>query len=204
VENDWVNDSIIKFKRPGVVRINVMWVLVTILCCLNGCTGKTTVIYIPQEENTRPVSQLEEMEDVTEALKEYYISWQGTRYIYGGLSRNGVDCSGLTLLTYKELFGQDLPRTVKEQVKEGVRISQGSLQPGDLVFFKTGRFQKHVGIYLEDDLFIHASRSKGVTISSLQNLYWQKRFWQAQRLQPEADLEMLALGTREQTVVADY
>ncbi len=158
----------------------------------------------PTEKAPESVSQLEENEAITEALKEYYISWQGTRYTYGGLSHNGVDCSGFTLLTYKELFGQDLPRTVKEQVKEGVKISQASLQPGDLVFFKTGLFQKHVGIYLEDDLFIHASRSKGVTISSLQNLYWQKRFWQAQRLQPEADLEILSSGIREQTVAVDY
>lgn len=199
-----LNDSIIKFNRPAVVRINVMLVIVTILCYLNGCTGKTTVIYIPHGESTKPVSQLEENEDITEALKEHYISWQGTRYTYGGLSHNGVDCSGFTLLTYKDLFAQDLPRTVKEQVKEGVRISQASLQPGDLVFFKTGLFQKHVGIYLEDDLFIHASSSKGVTISSLQNLYWQKRFWQAQRLQPEADLDMLSSGIGEQTVAADY
>jgi hypothetical protein len=199
-----VNDSIIKFKLPGMVRIILLLALIAIHCCLNGCAGKTTVIYIPLEEGSKSVSQLEENEDIAEALKEYYISWKGTRYAYGGLSHSGVDCSGFTLLTYKELFGQDLPRTVKGQVKKGVKISRASLQPGDLVFFKTGLFQKHVGIYLEDDLFMHASRSKGVTISSLQNLYWRKRFWQAQRLQPDADLEILSSGIREQTVAVDY
>ena len=126
--------------------------------------------------------QLGENEEITEALREYFIRWQGTRYRYGGLSHTGVDCSGLTLITYRELFGKNLPRTVKEQVKKGKKISKASLQAGDLVFFKTGIFQKHVGIYLEDDLFIHASGSKGVTISSLNNEYWQKRYWQAQRI----------------------
>lgn len=203
-ENDFVNDSIIKIKLPRTVRLALLLMGIIMFFCLHGCASKSTVSYIPHGQVSKPVSHPDENEEITEALKEYYMSWQGTQYIYGGLSHNGVDCSGFTLLTYRELFGQRLPRTVREQVEEGVRVSKASLQPGDLVFFKTGLFQKHVGIYLEDDLFIHASSSKGVTISSLNNIYWQKRFWQAQRVQPEADLEMLSSGIRQQTVAADY
>lgn len=170
------------------------------LFCLSGCTSKNTVTYIPHDEPGKPMPQLDQNEEldlrqtVTEELMEYFTSWQGTRYRYGGLSRNGVDCSGFTLLTYKELFGKNLPRTVKGQVKEGTKISKSSLQAGDLVFFKTGLSQNHVGIYLEDDLFIHASRSKGVMISSLNNIYWQARYWQSQRLYPETDLGKLSSG----------
>ncbi len=106
----------------------------------------------------------------------------GTRYKHGGISRNGVDCSGFTLVTYKELFGSELPRTVREQVQKGAVVDKDLLQPGDLVFFKINVFQKHVGIYLEDDLFVHASLSSGVMVSRLNDAYWKKRYWQAKRI----------------------
>ncbi len=175
-------------RLPRAVRDTLLLIVLLSFCCLCGCSTKSRVVYAPQDScNSRvgvsqPGTDLDENEEITQALREYFTRWQGTRYRFGGLSHNGVDCSGLTLITYKELFGKNLPRTVKEQIKKGKMISKDSLQPGDLVFFKTGIFQKHVGIYLEDDLFIHASGSKGVTISSLNNEYWQKRYWQAQRL----------------------
>lgn len=168
------------------VRAALLLMVMVLLFCSGGCATKGTVIYIPQGSDSsadKPLPKFDDNEAISsDALREYFIRWQGTRYRYGGLSRKGVDCSGLTLITYKELFGKNLPRTVKEQVKRGRKIEKSSLQPGDLVFFRTGLFQKHVGIYLEDDLFIHASGSKGVTISSLNNAYWQKRYWQAQRI----------------------
>ena len=182
-----MQDTTVKKRLPQVARVTLLLIVTVLFFSLSGCSTKSTVSCIPSDEITpeelnRSLPQLDENEDVTEALRDYYNNWQGTRYKYGGLSHNGVDCSGLTLLTFKELFGKDLPRTVREQVKEGTKIPKTSLQAGDLVFFKTGLYQKHVGIYLEDDLFIHASRSNGVIISSLNNVYWQKRYWQAQRI----------------------
>ncbi len=177
-----MNDMTIKMRLSSTVHLTFLLMVITFLLCLNGCASKSTVTYIPHENCSEPPPQLDENEIVSGALKEYFSSWQGTRYMFGGLSHNGVDCSGFTLLTYKELFGKSLPRTVQEQVTEGTKISKASLQAGDLVFFKTGRYQKHVGIYLENDLFIHASGSKGVTISNLNDLYWQKRYLQAQRI----------------------
>ena len=182
-----MNDITVKMSLPRAVRIMMLMVILS-FCCLCGCSTKSTVIYSPNEGcdssagMNQQLTDQSDNEEITEALKEYFARWQGTRYRYGGLSHNGVDCSGLTLITYKELFGKNLPRTVKEQIKKGKKIAKDSLQAGDLIFFKTGIFQKHVGIYLEDDLFIHASGSKGVTISSLNNEYWQKRYWQAQRI----------------------
>lgn len=181
-----MQDKQVKIRLPRAVRGTLLLLVLVSFCCLGGCSTKNTVMYLPPDdansnaEMNQPKSPADE--NITEALKEYFVRWQGTRYRYGGLSHKGVDCSGLTLLTYKELFGKNLPRTVREQLKQGKKISKASLQAGDLVFFKTGLFQKHVGVYLEDDLFIHASGSKGVTISSLNNEYWQKRYWQAQRL----------------------
>lgn len=184
-----MNDISMKMKLPSTVRLTLLMLVIAFLYCLSGCASQKTVTCIPYEELSEPIipqlvqnEDLVQDEDITEALREYFTSWQGTRYRYGGLSRKGVDCSGFTLLTYREFFKKSLPRTVREQVEEGTKISKASLQAGDLVFFKTGIYQKHVGIYLEDDFFIHASRSNGVMISSLSNRYWQKRFWQAQRL----------------------
>ncbi len=182
-----MNDITIKMRLPSTVRVTFLLLVTVQFFCLGGCATKGTVVYDPEDSysssaGSKSIRQPGDNEEITEALKEYFIRWQGTRYRYGGLSRNGVDCSGLTLITYKELFGKNLPRTVKEQVKKGKKIPKTALRAGDLVFFKTGLFQEHVGIYLEDDLFIHASDAEGVTISSLNNEYWQKRYWQAQRL----------------------
>ena len=77
-----------------------------------------------------------------------------------------------------------LPRSTRAQSDIGTRISKDELQPGDLVFFKTGRGENglHVGIYDSDNAFIHASTSQGVIRSSLDNVYWRKAFWQARRI----------------------
>lgn len=186
------------------MRVLFLLMLVVFLFAFSGCMSKSTVSYYPHQKNSAKKSQAEQNKEVTEALRKYFTSWQGTRYSLGGLSRKGVDCSGLTLLTYKELFGRDLPRTVQEQAEEGTKISKAALQAGDLVFFKTGAFQRHVGIYLKEDLFFHASPTKGVMISSLNNAYWQKKFWQAQRLRYGADSGKSSPGINQQTVAADY
>jgi cell wall-associated NlpC family hydrolase len=117
----------------------------------------------------------------TNVLKEYFAKWEGTRYRKGGLSHQGVDCSGFTFLTYKQIFGRDLPRTSVEQAQSGTKIARNALLPGDLVFFKRGVYGKHVGIYLENGKFIHASTSKGVMISSLDDSYWRNKYWTAAR-----------------------
>jgi len=108
--------------------------------------------------------------------------WRGTPYRYGGLTLNGVDCSGFIFQTYKSLFNINLPRSTKEQVKQGKRVYINQLSAGDLVFFKTGWNVRHVGIYLEKGKFVHASSSKGVIISSMYTGYWKKSYWQARRL----------------------
>jgi cell wall-associated NlpC family hydrolase len=198
-----LNDLKVKMELPGTIRVLFPLLLVVFLFAFCGCMSKSTVTYFPQQKTSDKKSQAEQNEQVTAALRQYFASWQGTRYSHGGLSRRGVDCSGLTLLTYKELFGKNLPRTVQEQAEEGTKISKAALQAGDLVFFKTGVFQRHVGIYLKEDLFFHASPTKGVMISSLNNAYWQKKFWQAQRLKSGTDSGKSSTAINQQTVAAD-
>ncbi len=132
----------------------------------------------------QPDARLADPARVHAVLSNQLAKWRGTPYRYGGLSRSGIDCSGFVYRTYRERFGIQLPRTTRQQSELGERISKKDLLPGDLVFFKTGRGEAglHVGIYDTRNQFIHASTSRGVMRSSLNNQYWRKVFWQARRL----------------------
>lgn len=130
---------------------------------------------------------------VHDTLMKGYREWAGTPYRFGGESRDGIDCSALTQRIFKEQFHYVLPRTAKEQMKQGRRVSRASLKPGDLVFFKPSRRLNHVGVYLGNGLFMHASSSQGVMISQLDNQYWARRYVQARR---PVDLPLLASQTK--------
>lgn len=107
-------------------------------------------------------------------------SWLGTRYRYGGTSRKGVDCSGFTFLVYSKIYGKKIPRSTAGLSKMKMKnVSKKKLEAGDLVFFATSKSKKkitHVGIYLKDNKFIHASTSKGVVVSDLDQAYYKKRW----------------------------
>ena len=108
-------------------------------------------------------------------------SWLGTRYCTGGNTKAGVDCSGLAVAVYNEVYGKKIHRTVVDIYNEDVRhIRQGNLEEGDLVFFRTdGKNSKtpnHVGIYLKNGKFVHASSSRGVVVNSLEQEYYRKEF----------------------------
>lgn len=102
--------------------------------------------------------------------------WLGTRYRRGGMSRKAVDCSGFTNIIYKTVFGQQLDRvstTIAKNVKETI-TNKEDLEPGDMVFFSTfkKKYINHVGVYIGDGKFIHASIKKGVIVSSLREGYY--------------------------------
>ena len=101
--------------------------------------------------------------------------WMGTRYRLGGNNKSGIDCSALVQILYVTQYGVNLPRTAREQYEATQRISRTDLQEGDLVFFNTQGGVSHVGVYLQNNKFVHAS-SGGVTISDLFDEYWERRF----------------------------
>jgi len=119
---------------------------------------------------------------VKQALYAQFEQWRAVKYKNGGLSRDGVDCSGFVYLTFNSRLGIELPRSTDQQVTQGKTISQRDLVPGDLVFFRTGKSTRHVGIYLEDGKFLHASTEKGVMISRLTDAYWAKAYWKSIRV----------------------
>jgi len=107
----------------------------------------------------------------------------GVPYEYGGTTKRGIDCSGLTQRVYQGALLPKLPRSTAEQFRAGRPVEAESLMFGDLVFFNTtGTIPSHVGIYIEDDLFAHASVTNGVTFGSLEAEYYRERYVGARRI----------------------
>lgn len=108
--------------------------------------------------------------------------FMGTPYVFGGTSASGIDCSGFTMRVFL-MNGIKLPRTADVQYGVGSPVARGKEEPGDLVFFETYcPGPSHVGIYLGNGNFIHASSSRGVTISSLSDSYFKSRYLGAKRV----------------------
>jgi lipoprotein Spr len=112
------------------------------------------------------------------SLEKYASGWIGAKYVYGAASKSKTDCSGFVMQVYKGYFNIALDHNAASMYKDsrGSSVSRGSLREGDLVFF--GSFWKidHVGIYLSGDRFIHASSSKGVMISPMNDKYWSHKY----------------------------
>jgi len=128
-------------------------------------------------------------------LKQYL----GIPYRKGGISKKGMDCSGFVRTVYRQLFGLELPHSSRDQYHcpDLAKITRNRLQTGDLLFFARKKKINHVGIYLANNKFIHASSSLGITISSLDEAYWQKRFFGSKRPPNPVTPTLLSSPARE-------
>ena len=127
-----------------------------------------------------------QVNSIEQRILDQYQRWKGIRHRLGGTGSQGIDCSGFVTAVYRDAFNINLPRTTQAQVHQGKSVSLNELQPGDLVFFKPPGYPRHVGIYLNRSKFVHASKSKGVTISKIDEYYWGKYFWTAKRIIPDS------------------
>ena len=123
---------------------------------------------------------VEEIKNQT--LINFLETWYGTPYRYGGTTQNGIDCSAFTCNMMNTLFGYSLPRSAKQQYDASKRVTPKKMEYGDLVFFGTKGRITHVGVYLGNDKFAHASTSNGVMISDLNEEYFRKRWAGAGRI----------------------
>ena len=117
-------------------------------------------------------------------LTDFSLTLRDIRYRHGGLDPDtGFDCSGFVRYVFRHSLGQDLPHSSASQYRLGAAVTRNAMKIGDLVFFRThGKRISHVGIYLGDGRFIHSpSSGKRVSISSLDERYWSKRFAGAKR-----------------------
>ncbi|WP_150538934.1 C40 family peptidase [Actinobacillus vicugnae] len=129
--------------------------------------------------NSKASAQEYAANSATQRVNKIYRKWVGTRYRLGGEGHNGIDCSAFVQKTMLGAFNIDLPRSTAEQRYSGRAISKSELRPGDLVFF---RRNNHVGVYIGNGKFVHASSSQGVTTSSLSERYWAKTYTQSRRV----------------------
>ena len=126
---------------------------------------------------------------INDPLLTHVDEWWGTRYKYGGTTKKGIDCSAFVQTIYLSAFGLALPRTARDQYRFSRIISATELEEGDLVFFNTRGGVSHVGIYLRNNKFAHASVSSGVTVSDLYDPYYMKHFIGAGRIEkPQASV----------------
>ncbi|NGM64845.1 C40 family peptidase [Sphingobacterium sp. SGR-19] len=115
-------------------------------------------------------------------LYQFVYEWLGTPYRLGGDSKKGIDCSKFSLAVYENVFNTTIGYNSRNQYANVKPIRKNDLQPGDLVFFKIRSRQiTHVGIYLGDDKFAHASSSRGVMVSNLNEAYWKRYYYNGGR-----------------------
>jgi len=119
--------------------------------------------------------------NVAAQIDEAAQDWYGVPYQWGGESKNGVDCSAFVQNVYREAFSYQLPRVTETQVQTGTEVPRSQVRAGDLVFFKPEGEWNHVGVYLGDNTFAHASSSNGVTRDSFDASYWSRYYWTARR-----------------------
>jgi probable lipoprotein NlpC len=121
-------------------------------------------------------------DQIAQQLRAAAHRWEGTPHRLGGNDHHGIDCSGLVVRIYSELFAQTLPRTADQLARTGRPVPSQELVAGDLVFFRPPAYKLHVGIYLGGGEFLHASTRQGVVISRLADAYWREAYWTARRV----------------------
>ena len=164
-------------EPPGRLALNLRLVFFACLLFIGvGCAPKTViqapVAPMPQDAPQEPT--------VSEILLSHYQAWKGVRHRTGGTDRQGVDCSGLVQAVFREAFRMDLPRTSREQIQMGRMVAAREMRPGDLVYF-TDKGGDHIGVVVAGIMFMHASTSRGVILSTLDG-YWWPRLRRVQRV----------------------
>jgi len=157
----------------------IIFLFIIILSVFVGCSDKENIRTQPLEKKS---SQQVSDNYIKKTILKEFQKWKGTPHKMGGDSKKGIDCSGFAHYMYGELFNIKVPRSTKLFLNEGVQISKSQLRPGDLVIFRPPTYPRHVGIYVGDNKFIHASTSKGVMMSDLKNPYWLKYYLISRRI----------------------
>lgn len=166
---------------PAVTRNGIVLCLVMFLTACGSVPSRDIPNIAATPSRPEPAKPASADNSIKSALYAQYQEWRGTPYHYGGLSKRGIDCSGFVYTTFRDRFDRQLPRTTAGQARVGYAVPRHAVTAGDLVFFRTSTKGRHVGIYIEDGKFLHASTSEGVVLSNLEAHYWSAHYWKAQR-----------------------
>lgn len=180
-----------KMPRHNIRHFSAIIFAFVLALCLTACHSKRTTVSSGggrKPQSSAPVPR--ELERIVNGENNSLVvearKWLGTPYRYGGMERGkGTDCSGMVMSIYSTVTGIKIPRSSAAQQQWCAPLKRSHLQAGDLVFFATGSKShkvSHVGLYVGDDVFIHASGSRGVIASSLTEDYYKRHFHSAGRV----------------------
>lgn len=182
----------LSFTRNRIVLSLMAIVLWAMAASCGRQVTHATVVKTEAYTPGRPVAQpaaaiaVDNLPSPSRALISEAESWIGTPYLWGGNDRNGVDCSGFVTQVYLKALDIKLPRTSATQHAYCTPLKRNQLQPGDLVFFATGKDStkvSHVGLYIGGDRMLHSSSSRGVVVSSLNERYYTSHYFGAGRVE---------------------
>lgn len=139
---------------------------------LSSCGSKKNIV----KSDTKAAKAADAMANLkSKSLYRFITDWTGVKYRLGGLDKKGIDCSGFALLLQKDIYGHGLPRRSRDQAEAVKKVNQNNLKEGDLIFFSFGGGAvDHVGIYLNNNFFVHASTTRGVIVDDLNLPVYQK------------------------------
>ncbi len=173
------------------MKKNITYILIVFLGTMITSCGSSSKNKAVISEKNKSISKSKKNDHSgnkkIKSIVSYAKSFNGTRYKFGGTTKKGMDCSGLVYTSFKK-ENVILPRTSRTMATQGKPVSLKKIGIGDLLFFKTNKRRNvisHVGLVVENKgviKFIHASTSKGVIISSLDEKYWNKAFVSARRV----------------------
>jgi len=157
-----------------IQKNNVKGVLVILMLIVLSSCGSRKAIVKPNPNSASKIA--EAMSHLkSRQLYRFINDWTGVRYRLGGLDKQGIDCSGFAFLLQKDIYGNSLPRRSRDQAETIKEKSISQLKEGDLIFFSFGGGAvDHVGIYLNDTYFVHASTTRGVVVDDLTLPAYQK------------------------------
>lgn len=173
----------------------VKYIALFMILAFSSCKttyNKSAALYDPKEVAQLSdklgieLSNIDRADDSNMPLYAEASLWLGVPYRYGGLTRAGVDCSGFTYILYDKVYRLKIPRSTKELSEIKMKkVSHNKLRAGDLVFFATTNNKKkitHVGVYLKDGYFVHASTQRGVVVNHLYENYYKKNWKKGGRI----------------------
>nr|WP_305120561.1 NlpC/P60 family protein [Pedobacter sp. SYSU D00382] len=158
---------------PSTATLYRLFLFAFMLVVLASCSSRRHVAKAPHVNAPKIADAMANLE--SKELYRFITDWTGVRYQLGGLDKSGIDCSGFALLLQKNIYGRSLPRRSRDQADVIEEKRLGQLKEGDLIFFSFGGSAvDHVGVYLNDHYFVHASTTRGVIVDDLNLPQYQK------------------------------
>jgi probable lipoprotein NlpC len=167
--------------RPLLIVLLLGWCAIN----LSSCKSKKNLTFNPsyQKPKSKIAAKYAEIMQVSKSdisngkLYEFINDWEGTKYKMGGMDKNGIDCSGFVHTLYQQVYGRNVPRNTSGLLNVLKKKYEAELKEGDLVFFDyDGKKYSHVGVYLQNGYYVHASTKKGVLVMKLRDPYTYKYF----------------------------